>query len=431
MFKVEDAVKIMLWKKANKIPNDMINSVFSILKNNNRTWISADIVEEVFINLCEHIHKEYLCSNLSYEENSESALFKVFEKYYKKALLSNLSEDKPLLLKARPHKYLFKRINEFDNAAEVNLSRSAFYKKARVVSSVDENYPRTFKKLGLSISPIYLQMGNIDELNKKIFLLIIGSRKGSIYGERTIDRLIRGLKYYPIIIVSGFAKGMDEKAHRSALDSGLKSIAILPSSLDMPYPNNSDLFERLAESGCLISEYLPGTKLQRYHFLQRNYLLSSMADLVLVVEAGEKSGTLITANYAADQNKTVFAIPGNIDARQSVGSNKLIEEGARICLSSDSLIDEMKALAIECGVDFRRVFIGQEEKSFINMTSDTTNSKLEHNIIDSIESYGMTIEEISDILENSYSLSDIRSVLIDLEIQGKIKREYGRYILTK
>ena len=156
-----------------------------------------------------------------------------------------------------------------------------------------------------------------------------------------------------------------------------------------------------------------------------------MADLVLVVEAGEKSGTLITANYAADQNKTVFAIPGNIDARQSVGSNKLIEEGARICLSSDSLIDEMKALAIECGVNFRRVFIGQEEKSFINVTSDTTSSKLEHNIIDSIESYGMTIEEISDILENSYSLSDIRSVLIDLEIQGKIKREYGRYILTK
>ena len=244
MFKVEDAVKIMLWKKANKIPNEMINAVFSILKNNNRAWISADIVEEVFINLCESIHKEYLCSNLSYEENSYSVLFKVFEKYYKKALLSNLSEDKSLSLKAIPHRYLFKRINEFDNAAEVNLSRSAFYKKARVVSSVDENYPRTFKKLGLGISPIYFQMGNIEEINKKIFLLIIGSRKGSIYGERTIDRLIRGLKYYPIIIVSGFAKGMDEKAHRAALDSGLNSIAILPSSLDMPYPNNSDLFER-------------------------------------------------------------------------------------------------------------------------------------------------------------------------------------------
>lgn len=184
------------------------------------------------------------------------------------------------------------------------------------------------------------------------YLCVVGSRACTPYGRRICAQLIAGLAQYPIVIVSGLALGMDAEAHKAALDVGLPTVAVMPSSLDEAnmYPSsNRALAQRiLARGGALISENKTPHKAALYDFPKRDRIMAAMAHATLIVEAGEKSGTLITARLALDYNREVLGVPHELDKETGKGVNRLLREGATLVRNSD---DILRALGFEPKVD--------------------------------------------------------------------------------
>ena len=182
-------------------------------------------------------------------------------------------------------------------------------------------------------------LGNLELLNAKS-IAIIGSRDYSAYGERATKEFSYNLAKNDICIVSGLAKGIDAFAHKGCLSAGGKTIAVLGNGLDIIYPKeNEKLFYRIIENdGLVISEYPLGTKPKKQHFPARNRIISGLSDGVLVIEARKNSGTNITVDFALEQGKDVFVIPGNIYSKTSDGTNYLITEGAIPVLSYKDIL---------------------------------------------------------------------------------------------
>lgn len=158
---------------------------------------------------------------------------------------------------------------------------------------------------------------------------IVGSRKCSSYGETIAYKLAYDLAKLGVIIVSGLAYGIDSCAHRGCLDAGGVTVAVLGTPIDKIYPvANNGLAERILEKGAIISEYAPGSETKAYRFLERNRIVSGLADVVVIVEASEKSGTFSTASFAATQSKKLYAVPGDITRPTSIGCNMILGIGA-------------------------------------------------------------------------------------------------------
>lgn len=177
------------------------------------------------------------------------------------------------------------------------------------------------------------------------YLCVVGSRATSIYGRRVCQQLIAGLAGYPVAIVSGMALGIDSEAHKAALDVGLPTVAVLPSSLDdlSIYPStNRPVAERiLARGGALISEDHGPHKAMIHDFPKRNRISAGMCTAALIIEAGEKSGTLITARLALDYNREVLAVPHELGRETGAGVNRLIREGATLVRTADDILQAL------------------------------------------------------------------------------------------
>jgi len=184
--------------------------------------------------------------------------------------------------------------------------------------------------------------GKLDpELFKKS-LAIVGSRRMTSYGERALEMIVPGLVVENVTIISGFMYGVDTKAHRECLDCGGKTIAVLGGGLDVLYPpENEKLYSEIIEkNGLILSEYEPKQQPQLWTFVQRNRIVAGLSTLgVLIIEAGEKSGSLVTAKIAKKLGKPVFAIPGQITSSVSIGTNQLIKEGlAKMVLRASDIV---------------------------------------------------------------------------------------------
>jgi DNA processing protein len=178
-----------------------------------------------------------------------------------------------------------------------------------------------------------------------IYLAVVGSRKNTTYGREVCEKLISGLKGYPIAIVSGFAMGIDTIAHRTAIKTNLKTVVFPGSGLseDAMYPKTNIRFMReiIEAGGCLISEFEPDFKATHWSFPMRNRLMAGISKAVLVIEAQEKSGTLITARLATEYNRDLLVVPGSIFSPNSRGINKLLRLGATPITSSDDLLEAL------------------------------------------------------------------------------------------
>jgi DNA processing protein len=199
-------------------------------------------------------------------------------------------------------------------------------------------YLEPLKELAHEPALLYLK-GSLPA-NRQISVAIVGSRKPTPYGKEVTFKLAYNLAKRGVVIISGLAYGVDSIAHRGALEAGGVTIAVLPSGLEQIYPAaHRRLAEEILEKGgALISEYESGSP-QKYQFLARNRLISGLADAVIITEAGERSGTLSTTNHALDQNKEVFAVPGNITSHLSIGPNLLIQQGAHPILKADDVLE--------------------------------------------------------------------------------------------
>ena len=179
---------------------------------------------------------------------------------------------------------------------------------------------------------------NKDDIN----IAVVGSRQASTYGKYTTEKISRELALKGLTIVSGMARGLDSAAHRGALTAHGRTVAVLGSGLDVIYPpENKKLFADIIQNGAVISEFPLGTPPRSTNFPARNRIISGMSYGVVIVEAGEKSGSLITARLALEQGREVFAVPGSIDTAGSRGTNKLIKQGAKLIENVDDILEEI------------------------------------------------------------------------------------------
>jgi DNA processing protein len=272
----------------------------------------------------------------------------------------------------------------------------------------DENYPK--KLMQIDDPPFILSyLGDIKKVNTLKAVSIVGSRVCSNYGKDVALYIAKQLSAYNVNIISGMALGIDSVAHNVTIENDGFTTAILGCGIDIIYPRqNYRLYDKILEKGCLISEFLPNTQPYAYNFPTRNRIISGLSDLVIIVEAGEKSGTLITADAALNQGKEVVAVPGSIFSKFSIGCNKLISEGATPFVSINDLY-------IPLGIDtnkqqeVKKCKIGQNQKSIYNILSDTP----------------MHIDDIIKIL--NVDISMLYGLLFEMQAKELVKCISGTY----
>lgn len=205
-----------------------------------------------------------------------------------------------------------------------------------------DKYPKQLREIYNPPKRIYA-IGNIEILNK-VGIAIVGSRKATEYGKKVAFRLSKDLSERDIVIISGLAKGIDSHAHIGSLNvQNGKTIAVLGSGIKVIYPKeNIELARQIVrKGGCIISEYPPDDTPNKSNFPERNRIISGLSKGVVIVEASEKSGALITADFALEQGREVFAVPGNIYSTTSVGTNKLIQQGAKLVMCVEDILSEI------------------------------------------------------------------------------------------
>lgn len=208
----------------------------------------------------------------------------------------------------------------------------------RVMLWGDEDYPPRLAEVENAPPVLYLRGSLTSE--DAWAVAVVGTRRITAYGRQVAERIAAQLVANGIVVVSGLAAGVDTVAHQAALDAGGRTLAVLGSGVDRIYPPaNRQLAERITTSGALLSDYAPGTPPEASNFPPRNRIISGLAMATVVVEAGEKSGALITADFAVEQGREVFAVPGSVFAPQSRGPNRLIQNGAHPLLDPQEILD--------------------------------------------------------------------------------------------
>lgn len=210
----------------------------------------------------------------------------------------------------------------------------------KIINISDDNYPVKLKNIYAPPITIFAK-GDISLLNSKS-IAIVGSREPSKYGIYVAEKFSKELSKEGITIVSGLARGIDTFAHVGALSSFGKTIAVLGSGIDVVYPKeNAKYYREISEKGLIISEYIVGTAPEFKNFPQRNRIISGLSDGVLVVEARKNSGTMITTDFALEQGKELYVIPGNITSNLSAGTNNLIKEGAKLVTDVYEILEDL------------------------------------------------------------------------------------------
>ena len=210
----------------------------------------------------------------------------------------------------------------------------------KALTWVSEDYPINLRNIHDPPPVIYVKGELLPEDDWAV--AVVGTRHASVYGKEAARRLAGDLARNGVTVVSGLAAGIDAVAHQAALEAGGRSLAVLGSGVDVIYPEqNRTLARQLLEHGALVSEYPLGTKPERSNFPPRNRMISGLSLGTVVVEAGARSGALITADFAGDQGREVFAVPGSIFQRSCEGTNRLIQDGAKPVLGVDDMLEEL------------------------------------------------------------------------------------------
>ncbi|MEW6557046.1 MAG: DNA-processing protein DprA [Elusimicrobiota bacterium] len=269
----------------------------------------------------------------------------------------------------------------------------------QIIAAFMDNYPQTLKTI-YDYPPVLYTKGNISERDA-IAVAIVGTRRLTTYGKMVCEYLTRELVNAGITIVSGLARGIDTVAHQTAVSEKGRTIAVLGNGLSYHYPpENRKLEDRIAENGAVISEFPLHTKPDRQNFPRRNRLISGLSLGVVVVEADEKSGALITAKSAIEQGRDVFAIPGSIFSKYSKGPNTLIKEGAKLVSGVDDIINEINILKNFVEKTRKNLKVIAEHKKLDEKTDTVWNTiAFEPVHIDIIsEKTNMPVEKLSVIL---------------------------------
>jgi DNA processing protein len=333
----------------------------------------------------------------------------------------------------RISKKLARRITEFDNwervERELELAAAA---DVSVISARDPLYPQTLLNI-YDFPPVLYVKGDLSE--EDIPVAVIGSRMASTYGKFMTERLCRELALNGITVVSGMARGIDSAAHRGSLTGKGRTIAVLGSGIDVIYPpENKKLYEKIWKNGAVISEFPFHTQPKGPHFPARNRIISGLSLGVVVVEATERSGSLITARLGLEQGKEVFAVPGSIDSPGSKGTHKLLKEGAKLVESVYDILEE-----IIPQVPINRSVKKSEKDVHMEQHGDTIHMS-HHGDVDRFCEEEKTILKIigkepiyadNIIALSGFPPSDVLRILLSLELEGHIEQLPGKRFKIK
>jgi DNA processing protein len=210
----------------------------------------------------------------------------------------------------------------------------------KIININDNKYPLNLKNIYDPPITLFV-LGESNILNDKS-IAIIGCRDATYYGTKNAEKIAYDLVKFNINIVSGLAKGIDSHAHIGAINGKGKTIAILGCGIDIIYPpENKDLYKKIIKNGAIISEYIVGTKPASGNFPARNRIISGISQGVIVVEAKKKSGSMITTDFALEQGKELYSVPGRIDSKQSEGTNELIRQGAKVYTNALDVLEDV------------------------------------------------------------------------------------------
>ena len=286
--------------------------------------------------------------------------------------------------------------------------------KVKVLTCDSPGYPQRLKEI-YDYPPVLYVRGNLLP-EDECCLAVVGTRRASVYGRQVTEEIVSDLARNKIAIVSGLAKGIDSVAHRAALGANGRTIAVFACGLDIVYPaENAELARAIMERGALISEYPLGTRPKADNFPRRNRIMSGLSLGVLVVEAGESSGALITANQALEQNRDVFAVPGSILSPASKGTNHLIQEGAKLVRDHVDILEELNLAMVAQQLEMKEL-----------LPTDETESLL-------LKQLGNEPTHIDEVCRQSALAAGlVSSTLTMMELKGMVKQVGGmNYVLTR
>ncbi|MBR3787630.1 MAG: DNA-processing protein DprA [Firmicutes bacterium] len=272
-------------------------------------------------------------------------------------------------------------------------------------------YPASLSEINNFPKQLYY-MGDISILRKRC-AAVVGSRNTNQYGRSTAVAIAGKLAEKDVAVISGMARGIDTCAHRGALDAGGSTVAVLGCGVDICYPEeNLALKKELEERGLILSEYPPGTMPMPYHFPQRNRIISGLSEMIVVVQARNSSGALITAELAAEQGREVCAVPGNIDSQYNLGNNKLIKDGARPITNPGDVLEAMRLDVLD-------------DETVRKLLSDT-----EQLIFSMLAEGGeMTVDELCCRLEKPPAY--VNSIVTVMELKGAVYTALGKIFIAK
>lgn len=286
--------------------------------------------------------------------------------------------------------------------------------QTQLVTLDDPRYPPLLKHVS-DAPPLLYVRGNLQS-GDELALAVVGTRRASVYGKQVCERIVGEVAGRGVTIVSGLARGIDAVAHRVSLSSGGRTIAVLGSGVDVIYPaEHRGLAAEIAHNGAIISEYPLGTQPEAGNFPPRNRIISGMSRAVLVVEAGETSGALITATYAGDQGRDVLAVPGSILSPGCVGTNRLIQQGAKLVQDVNDVLDELNVQVVGQQLAFRAL---------------TPEDPVERSLLDVLSGEPLHVDEI--VRKVGLPTATVSGALALLELKGMARHVGGMsYVIGK
>lgn len=301
---------------------------------------------------------------------------------------------------------------EFRTKVDPKVYLATVYERGiKVFAATDRDYPQNLKKIA-DPPPVLYVKGQIlpqDEMA----VGVVGARYATVYGRQVTERLTRELVAAGLTIVSGMARGVDSFAHKSAIEAGGRTIAVLGSGVDLIYPpENRGLYEQIIKKGAVVSEFPLGFPSVPSNFPARNRIISGLSLGVLVTEAAVDSGSLITAGCAAEQDREVFAVPGPINSKMSGGTNKLLKEGVHPVTEVADILEVLRVESLQRQVKVR---ISQSE-------SVKSKDKTEQKIIDVLVDGAKHVDKI--VLETGLAIDTVTAALSMMELAGMVKN-YG------
>ncbi|MGI6373167.1 MAG: DNA-processing protein DprA [Caldicoprobacterales bacterium] len=280
----------------------------------------------------------------------------------------------------------------------------------RIVTLLDEEYPDLLKQIFDPPPVLYCKGMSLKDINPSV--AIVGSRRSTGYGRQMAEKFGFQLAEAGVTVVSGLARGIDAMSHHGALKAGGKTVGVLGCGIDRVYPpENRKLYSTMEEEGAIVSEYPPGTSPLAGNFPARNRIISGLASGVLVIEAGLKSGALITVDFALEQGRDVYALPGNINVPQSAGTNKILKEGAKLVTDVQDILEDLG--------------ISQEDPG--NASEPLQLDFFETQVYNALQEGERHLEELAK--DTKIEIHKLNAVLTMLEVKGIVKQMPGKIFI--